>query len=56
MHLQGALSFLGHRKGDFPHAEKAAAEMLSLPMFPGITAEQQEAVIEALDRALDAVV
>ncbi len=55
MHLQGALSDLSHKKGDFPQAEKAAAEMLSLPMYPGITSEQQEAVIEALDRALDAV-
>ncbi len=53
MHLQGALSFLGHRSGDFPETEAAAAEMLSLPMFPGISAEQQEAVVESLNSALD---
>jgi dTDP-4-amino-4,6-dideoxygalactose transaminase len=55
MHLQGALSFLGHQQGDFPATEAAAREMLSLPMFPGITAEQQELVVDSLLRALDAV-
>jgi dTDP-4-amino-4,6-dideoxygalactose transaminase len=55
MHLQGALSFLGHQPGDFPATEAAAREMLSLPMFPGITAEQQELVVDSLLRALDAV-
>ena len=53
MHLQGALSFLGHREGDFPRTEAAAREMLSLPMFPGITADQQERVVATLDHALD---
>jgi dTDP-4-amino-4,6-dideoxygalactose transaminase len=52
MHLQGALSFLGHREGDFPRTEAAAREMLSLPMFPGITADQQERVVATLDHAL----
>ncbi|MBN4050319.1 DegT/DnrJ/EryC1/StrS family aminotransferase [Desulfobulbus sp. AH-315-M07] len=48
IHLQGALSHLGHGEGSFPVAEKAAAEILSLPLFPEITAEQQERVVEAL--------
>jgi len=52
MHLQGALSSLGHHEGDFPVTEAAAREMLSLPMFPGITPEQQEAVVGALGRAI----
>jgi len=55
MHLQGALSFMGHQEGDFPATEAAAREMLSLPMFPGITAEQQEFVVDSLHRALDSV-
>ena len=34
--------------GDLPEAERAAAEVLSLPLFPGLTEEQQDAVIEAV--------
>jgi len=52
LHLHGALSHLGHKPGDFPRAEKAAAEILSLPMYPHITAEQQERVVEALRSAV----
>jgi dTDP-4-amino-4,6-dideoxygalactose transaminase len=52
VHLHGALRGLGHREGDFPHAERAAAEMISLPMFPGITERQQEQVVDSLRKAL----
>jgi len=52
MHLQGALSSLGHNEGHFPATEAAAREMLSLPMFPGITPEQQEAVVGVLGQAI----
>jgi dTDP-4-amino-4,6-dideoxygalactose transaminase len=52
IHLQGAFRHLGHRAGDFPVAERAAGEILSLPMFPHITAGQQERVVESLRRAL----
>jgi dTDP-4-amino-4,6-dideoxygalactose transaminase len=51
-HLQGALAPLGHGPGSFPVAEQAAKEILSLPMFPEITPEQQTAVAEALRAAL----
>ena len=52
IHLQGAFRGLGYRDGDFPVAESAAREILSLPIYPGITPEQQERVIEGLRRAL----
>ena len=40
LHLQGAYAELGHKKGDFPIAEKVANEVMSLPMFPHMTKEQ----------------
>jgi dTDP-4-amino-4,6-dideoxygalactose transaminase len=52
IHLEGAMQQLGYRAGDFPVAERAASEILSLPMFPGITEEQQVRVVESLKAAL----
>jgi dTDP-4-amino-4,6-dideoxygalactose transaminase len=52
IHLQGAFAGLGHQRGDFPVAEAAADEILSLPLYPHITAAQQERVVEALRAAL----
>ena len=48
IHLQPAFWSLGHGPGAFPVAESSAGQILSLPIFPGITAEQQERVVEAL--------
>ncbi|MBW2419508.1 MAG: DegT/DnrJ/EryC1/StrS family aminotransferase [Deltaproteobacteria bacterium] len=53
-HLQGAYADLGYREGSFPVAEAAAREILSLPLFPGISAEQQERVVGVLKEALRA--
>lgn len=53
IHLQGAFAHLGHHAGDFPVTERAATEILSLPLFPEITAGQQERVVAELRRALD---
>ena len=48
VHLQSAYSHLGYRAGDFPAAEAAAREVLSLPLFPELTAAQQHHVAEAV--------
>jgi dTDP-4-amino-4,6-dideoxygalactose transaminase len=53
LHLQPAYARLVHRPDDFPVAERLAAEILSLPMFPEITGEQQDHVVSALAAALD---
>jgi dTDP-4-amino-4,6-dideoxygalactose transaminase len=52
VHLTPAFAALGYRAGSFPHAELAAAEILSLPLYPQITADQQERVVDALTAAL----
>jgi len=48
LHLQPAYHHLGGKKGDFPVSEKAAVEMLSLPMYPELTAEQIGYVVESV--------
>jgi dTDP-4-amino-4,6-dideoxygalactose transaminase len=51
VHLQEAHVDLGYRYGQFPFSERAAAEVLSLPMFAELTAEQQRQVTSAIGRA-----
>jgi len=51
VHLQPAYADLGYGRGDFPASERLADETLSLPMFPGITDEQVDAVCDALREA-----
>jgi len=48
IHLQKAYAYLGHRVGDYPISERVASEILSLPMYPGLTEDQQERVAECL--------
>jgi len=48
LHLQKAYAALNYHRGDLPVAEKAAAEIVSLPMFPQLTAEQQARVAEEI--------
>jgi dTDP-4-amino-4,6-dideoxygalactose transaminase len=48
LHLQSAYRTLGYETGDFPVTERVSAEILSLPMFPGLTPTQQHRVVEQL--------
>lgn len=49
-HLSEAYAYLGHKKGSFPIAEKYASEVLSLPMYNGMTEEEQNMVIDAINK------
>ncbi|HZT16592.1 MAG TPA: DegT/DnrJ/EryC1/StrS family aminotransferase [Gaiellaceae bacterium] len=55
LHLQPALRYLGYREGDLPETERAARENLCLPLWAGITEEQQEEVAAVLRGAAELV-
>jgi dTDP-4-amino-4,6-dideoxygalactose transaminase len=52
VHLQPAHADLGYGAGDFPHAEAAAREVLSLPLFPEMTRDQVETVAAGVSAAV----
>jgi dTDP-4-amino-4,6-dideoxygalactose transaminase len=52
LHLQPAYRHLGYKEGDFPVAERLANEIVSLPMYPHLTAEQQYRVVEKIQEFL----
>ena len=55
LHLQPALAYLGYSEGDFPETEKASRENLCLPLWAGITEEQQAEVVSVLKGASELV-
>jgi dTDP-4-amino-4,6-dideoxygalactose transaminase len=56
VHLQHCYRGWGCQRGDLPITERVASQVLSLPMFPGLTAEQQERVASAIRMFAGAVV
>ena len=52
-HLQECYKYLGHKKGDYPITERLAETVLSIPMYNGMTEEEQEYVIRAINDFLD---
>lgn len=52
LHLVNALKFLGHREGDFPVAEKISRSVLAIPIYPELTFQDQEEIVEEIRQAL----
>ncbi|MGB9885731.1 MAG: DegT/DnrJ/EryC1/StrS family aminotransferase [Moorellales bacterium] len=56
LHLQPCFAHLGYREGDLPESKRASREVLSLPMFPELTREEQEYVAGAVKMFFDSTI
>jgi dTDP-4-amino-4,6-dideoxygalactose transaminase len=48
LHLEAAFAYLGYGAGDFPESERASQEVLALPIFPELKADQQKMVVDSI--------
>jgi dTDP-4-amino-4,6-dideoxygalactose transaminase len=48
MHLQKCFEYLGYKQGDLPEAEKAANEIMAIPIYPELTDEMKDFVAETI--------
>ena len=48
MHIQKCFEYLGYKQGDLPESEKAANEVMAIPIYPELTVEQQEYVVDSI--------
>jgi dTDP-4-amino-4,6-dideoxygalactose transaminase len=56
LHLQECFAYLGHRAGELPESERAAREVLALPVFPELSPAQIDYVAGTIERFYTAVV
>ncbi len=48
LHLQRCFKYLGYKRGDFPESEKAAKETLAIPVYPDLTREEMDYIVDSI--------